>query len=76
MKTSSQDMVHLSFCRIIFVMFFFLRQERVSHPTSFNNFSIETNLVAPLTIHPHVVFFLIHLPRIAYSYPTDVSIFK
>ena len=50
MKTSSQDIVHLSFCRIVFVMFFFLRQERVSHPTFFNNLSIETSLVAPLTI--------------------------
>ena len=49
MKTSSQDIVHLSFCRIVFVMFF-LRQERVSHSTSFNNFPIETSLVAPLTI--------------------------
>ena len=48
-KTSNQDIVHLSFCSIVFV-YVFLRQERVSHPTSFNNFSIETSLVAPLRI--------------------------
>ena len=71
MKTSSQDIVHLSFCRLVFVYVFFLRQERVSHPTSFNTFSIETSLVAPLTIRAALCcIFLIHLPRIAYSYPT------
>ena len=49
MKTSNQDIVHLSFCRIVFV-YVFLRQERVFRPTSFNNLSVKTRLVAPLTI--------------------------
>ena len=76
MKTSGLDIVNLSFCKVILADVFFLRQERVSHPTSFNNLSIETNLVAPLTIPSCCIFFLFICLILRIVIPHEVSIFK
>ena len=50
MKTSIQDIVHLPFCRIVFVYVFFFGKREYPIQLSFNIFFIETSLVAPLTI--------------------------
>ena len=50
MKTSSQDIVHLSFCRIVFVYVFLFGRREYPIQLLLIFFSIETSLVAPLTI--------------------------
>ena len=72
MKTGSQDTVSLSFCKIEFVYVFFFGKREYPIHILLIFFSIETNLVAPLTIRAAscCIFFLIHLPLFAYSYPT------
>ena len=67
--TSSQDIVHLSFCRIVFVYVFFIGKREYPIQLLLIFFSIKTSLVPPLTIRAaSCCIFLIHLPRIAYSY--------
>ena len=68
MKTIILDIVHFSFKRIKLTYVFF-SPARKSIPTNFfNNFSLETNFVAPVTMHTAScwIFFLISLPDTVY----------
>ena len=68
MNTSSQDTVHLPFCRIILFMFFFCDKREYTIQPLIIFFSIETNLVAPLTIRTASCCFHLSLDKLLQLY--------